>query len=57
MQNEVAPEPMNAAREKARAAKEKVLSLQAIYVSITVIWSLLCFIGKEVKGRAKGEHG
>jgi hypothetical protein len=37
MQNEVAAEPMNSAREKVRAAKEKVLSLQAIYVSITVI--------------------
>jgi hypothetical protein len=29
MQNEVAAEPMNAAREKARATKERVLSLQS----------------------------
>jgi hypothetical protein len=37
MQNEVAAEPMNAAREKARAAKLKVLILKAVSVSRTVI--------------------
>jgi len=30
MQNDVAAEPMNAAREKVRAAKEKVLSLESL---------------------------
>lgn len=30
MQNDIAAEPMNAAREKARAAKEMVLSLASL---------------------------
>jgi hypothetical protein len=37
MQNEVAAEPMNVAREKARAAKLKVLILKAVSVSRIVI--------------------
>jgi hypothetical protein len=34
MQNDVAAEPMNAAREKARTAKEKVLSFENLFLFI-----------------------
>jgi hypothetical protein len=57
IQSEVAAEPVIAAKENARAAKEKVLSLLAIFVSRIVIFILLCFIGKGVKEKTKGEHG
>lgn len=63
MQNDVAAEPMNAAKEKARVAKEKVLSdggplfpfqdhdLKAFYNPF------LHVIGKRAKGKTKGQHG